>query len=89
MYVRASRRSIFTVACLRLFLLRLLAAHLLLASVQALDAFEAIASLGESAPLDLAAEELRTAANELGRITGRIEVEELLDVIFRDFCIGK
>jgi tRNA modification GTPase len=25
----------------------------------------------------------------LGRITGRIDVEDLLDVIFRDFCIGK
>jgi len=25
----------------------------------------------------------------LGRITGRIDVEELLDVVFRDFCIGK
>ena len=44
---------------------------------------------GEAAPLDLAAEELRTAANELGRISGRVDVEELLDVIFRDFCIGK
>ena len=25
----------------------------------------------------------------LGRITGRIDVEEMLDVIFREFCIGK
>jgi len=56
---------------------------------QALDAFEDLASLGDATPLDLAAEELRTAANEIGRITGRIDVEELLDVIFRDFCIGK
>ena len=55
----------------------------------ALMAFEELASLGESAPLDLAAEEVRIAAEELGRITGRIDVEELLDVIFRDFCIGK
>ena len=39
--------------------------------------------------LDLASEELRVAADELGRITGAIDVEELLDVIFRDFCIGK
>lgn len=38
---------------------------------------------------ELKAEELRLAARYLGRITGRIEVEELLDVIFRDFCIGK
>jgi len=55
----------------------------------ALLAFEEYVSLGESAPLELAAEELRIAANELGRITGRIDVEELLDVIFSDFCIGK
>jgi tRNA modification GTPase len=29
------------------------------------------------------------AARELGRLTGRIDVEDYLDVIFRDFCIGK
>ncbi|MEO5374438.1 MAG: tRNA uridine-5-carboxymethylaminomethyl(34) synthesis GTPase MnmE [Alphaproteobacteria bacterium] len=38
---------------------------------------------------DLKAEDVRLAARALGRITGRVEVEELLDVIFRDFCIGK
>jgi tRNA modification GTPase len=38
---------------------------------------------------DLVAEELRAAANSLGRLTGRIDVEDVLDVIFRDFCIGK
>lgn len=42
------------------------------------------------APLvELAAEDLRLAARALGRITGRVDVEDLLDVIFRDFCIGK
>ncbi len=41
------------------------------------------------AELELKAEELRLAARALGRITGRIETDELLDVIFRDFCIGK
>lgn len=39
--------------------------------------------------LELKAEDLRLAARALGRITGRIEADELLDVIFRDFCIGK
>jgi tRNA modification GTPase len=39
--------------------------------------------------LDLAAEDLRIAARALGRITGRVDVEDLLDVIFREFCIGK
>lgn len=40
-------------------------------------------------PSELRAEDLRRAADALGRITGRIDVEDLLDVIFRDFCIGK
>ncbi|MTI43977.1 tRNA modification GTPase trmE [Roseibium hamelinense] len=40
-------------------------------------------------PEELRAEDLRRAANALGRITGRIDVEDLLDVVFRDFCIGK
>ncbi|MGE0254751.1 MAG: tRNA uridine-5-carboxymethylaminomethyl(34) synthesis GTPase MnmE [Alphaproteobacteria bacterium] len=38
---------------------------------------------------ELVAEDVRMAARALGRITGRVDVEELLDVIFRDFCIGK
>ncbi|WP_068084441.1 tRNA uridine-5-carboxymethylaminomethyl(34) synthesis GTPase MnmE [Polycladidibacter stylochi] len=40
-------------------------------------------------PIELRSEELRAAANQLGRITGRVDVEDLLDVIFGDFCIGK
>ena len=39
--------------------------------------------------LELKAEDMRLAARALGRITGRIDAEDLLDVIFRDFCIGK
>lgn len=38
---------------------------------------------------ELMAEDMRLALRELGRITGRVDVEELLDVVFRDFCIGK
>ncbi|HEY6025746.1 MAG TPA: hypothetical protein VIV09_02500, partial [Pseudolabrys sp.] len=38
---------------------------------------------------DLLAEELHGAARALGRLTGRVDVEDILDVIFRDFCIGK
>jgi tRNA modification GTPase len=38
---------------------------------------------------ELVAEELRSAATTLGRLTGRVDVEDILDVIFRDFCIGK
>jgi tRNA modification GTPase len=38
---------------------------------------------------DIVAEELRLAARALGRLTGRVDVDDVLDVIFRDFCIGK
>ncbi len=38
---------------------------------------------------DILAEELRSAATALGKLTGRVDVEDILDVIFRDFCIGK
>jgi tRNA modification GTPase len=44
---------------------------------------------GQAGAEDLLAEELRTAAHALGRLTGRVDVEDVLDVIFRDFCIGK
>ena len=45
-------------------------------------------ALAASLP-ELAAEDLRMAARALGRITGAVDIEELLDAIFRDFCIGK
>jgi len=38
---------------------------------------------------EFAAEELRSAAFALGRLLGQVDVEDILDVIFRDFCIGK
>ena len=49
----------------------------------------ALKSALKAGALELKTEDLRMAARALGRITGRIEVDELLDVIFRDFCIGK
>jgi tRNA modification GTPase len=42
-----------------------------------------------NARIELCAEDLRLAARTLGRVTGKVDVEELLDVVFRDFCIGK
>lgn len=39
--------------------------------------------------IELTAEDIRLAARELGKITGRIEVDEILDKIFGSFCIGK
>jgi tRNA modification GTPase len=55
-------------------------------TVSALD--RALAQ-GASGREELIAEELRSAATTLGRLTGRVDVEDILDVIFRDFCIGK
>lgn len=43
----------------------------------------------ECAPIELRSEYLRSAGDELGRITGKIDVEDLLGVIFSEFCIGK
>jgi tRNA modification GTPase len=44
---------------------------------------------GDPADLELRAEDLRNAAAALGRLTGRVDVEDILDRIFADFCIGK
>lgn len=56
---------------------------------QTLSALERAISRGFAGQEDLFAEELRLASQSLGRITGRVDVEDILDVIFRDFCIGK
>lgn len=42
-----------------------------------------------AAEAELAAEDVRLAVRALGRITGRVDVEDILDVVFGDFCIGK
>lgn len=45
-------------------------------------------SLVASLP-ELMAEDLRLGMRSLGRITGRFDVEDLLDIVFQEFCIGK
>ncbi len=50
---------------------------------------DALARCLEADDVTLAAEDLRLAATALGRLTGRVDVEDLLDVIFSEFCIGK
>jgi tRNA modification GTPase len=55
------------------------------AAIQALESVHNTNSM----QLELIAEHLRQASDSLGRITGRIGVEDLLDSIFREFCIGK
>ncbi|MCP5412795.1 MAG: tRNA uridine-5-carboxymethylaminomethyl(34) synthesis GTPase MnmE [Alphaproteobacteria bacterium] len=55
------------------------------------DATDALTH-GLAAPAErpeLLAEDLRLAMRAIGRITGRVDVEEVLDFVFRDFCIGK
>jgi tRNA modification GTPase len=44
---------------------------------------------GKESELELRAEDLRVAARALGRLSGRVDVEDVLDRIFGDFCIGK
>jgi tRNA modification GTPase len=58
------------------------------AAYEALERFVPLSQQG-SWGVDLAAEELRRAATELGRITGAVDVEDVLDRLFADFCIGK
>lgn len=53
------------------------------------DAVAALARARAAELPELVAEDLRLAARALGRIAGRVDVEEILDSIFREFCIGK
>jgi tRNA modification GTPase len=55
----------------------------------AVELLRALEGVKAGRPGELVAEDLRLAARSLGRITGRVDVEDLLDVVFRDFCIGK
>lgn len=59
--------------------------HLLIEARDALDQSRNLEGLG----LELVAESLRQCGDSLGRLIGVIDVDDLLDVIFRDFCIGK
>lgn len=49
----------------------------------------ALARAQDAKTFDLCAEDVRLASRALGRITGQVDAESLLDVIFRDFCLGK
>ncbi len=48
-----------------------------------------IATERAEAPIEVRSEYLRQAANSMGRITGMVDVEELLGVVFSEFCVGK
>jgi tRNA modification GTPase len=53
------------------------------------QALDGALRLGPQGGEELIAEQIRLATRALERLTGRIGVEDILDVIFRDFCIGK
>lgn len=53
------------------------------------DVVDNLQAFGFDKEIELTAEDIRLAARALGKITGRIEVDEVLDKIFGDFCIGK
>ena len=59
------------------------------------DAMKAVLASLETAvgdrnrPLEMVAEDLRAASDGIGCVTGRIDVEDVLDRLFGEFCIGK
>jgi tRNA modification GTPase len=64
--------------------------HHLTQALHALEAYTATMGAGGAAgDMVLAAQELRIALRQIGKLTGNITSEEILDVIFKDFCIGK
>lgn len=60
------------------------------ALIECLDALErGLNELAGGQAVELAAEDLRLAIRAMGRITGVVDIEDILDVVFKDFCIGK
>ncbi len=57
--------------------------------VELTKAAEALERALSQEALELQAEELRSAAHRLGRVTGRVDVDDILSTIFERFCIGK
>jgi tRNA modification GTPase len=49
----------------------------------------AVKALSKNMTLELVALDLRTAVNAVGEIVGKTATEDLLDCLFRQFCIGK
>jgi tRNA modification GTPase len=56
---------------------------------EAVDRISSAMSHANPGEEEIFAEELRLAARALGRVTGRVDVEDVLDKIFSSFCIGK
>jgi tRNA modification GTPase len=56
---------------------------------EAADRVAAAMSVAAPGREEIVAEEMRLATRALGRVTGRVDVEDVLDQVFRNFCIGK
>jgi tRNA modification GTPase len=54
-----------------------------------IDAEAALRRTQQQTLPELVAEDVRVAARAIGRITGRVDVEAMLDIVFGEFCIGK
>jgi tRNA modification GTPase len=50
---------------------------------------EGLGQLEAGSPPELPAADLRSALHQLGEIVGKTDIEEILDVVFSSFCIGK
>ena len=61
--------------------------QLLLSTLDNLN--QAVLAMQNDFTSDLISEDIRLAAREIGKITGEIDSEEILDRIFGEFCIGK
>jgi tRNA modification GTPase len=53
------------------------------------DALRGLRRAAQETLPELVAEDVRASVRALGKITGRVDVEMMLDLIFREFCIGK
>jgi tRNA modification GTPase len=53
------------------------------------EALAALERFSPKLPIEIQCEELRHAAFAIAKITGKIEVDDILDLVFSSFCIGK
>lgn len=63
--------------------------HHLSQALESIESFLAVDPENGSVDLAILAQKLRVAMRSIGKITGEVGVEDVLDVIFKDFCIGK
>jgi len=84
----AARADALTAGAEGALALHLREEHALQGAVDALERARGQLQRGEAA-FELAAEDIRLALHALAQVAGRVDVEEVLDLIFSSFCIGK